>query len=465
MTALTTPQQREIAQSMLEDQNECLTVARLVAALQISRTNASRLLTELCSSSKTPTDATVIVTSNATANCHHNKSNDMEDEGWETVPCTVFSFKKQTTQPFEKDDSTFLYAIAPRTDATTSGKAESFVSSSHEQTLAQWRDWIRNRDTQQLQACVQASQDVIQSAESKEELEARWEQYRQPSTDLGAMSVSHATSSNSMAFKKKKAAVGAAAYFGANGKTKESKKTTTSSGSSSKVKDAKASTAKSSRSSAASSKNSSTLPKALKPVAKGGIVAGIRKASKLAQEEKENENKQISRKKIEEKKSIGNADDFVGDVDDDDDDDDSYQAPQKEEEPVAREFSRNSNNARQSQTADIDDDDDSLQEEEEDKDSTAKSEPMQIEQPQPKRRRRRKKLVQKTTVDESGYLHTETQEIWEEIPSDEEAEKPKAAAPARKPAVGKSKKQPPKKKGGKAKGGMKQGSLHSFFKK
>lgn len=37
-------------------------------------------------------------------------------------------------------------------------------------------------------------------------------------------------------------------------------------------------------------------------------------------------------------------------------------------------------------------------------------------------RRRRKKLVQKTSMDAQGYLHTETQEIWEDIPSDEEDE-------------------------------------------
>jgi len=39
------------------------------------------------------------------------------------------------------------------------------------------------------------------------------------------------------------------------------------------------------------------------------------------------------------------------------------------------------------------------------------------------RKRQRKKMVEKTSMDEKGYIHTETVTVWEDIPSDEELEK------------------------------------------
>jgi hypothetical protein len=68
-------------------------------------------------------------------------------------------------------------------------------------------------------------------------------------------------------------------------------------------------------------------------------------------------------------------------------------------------------------------------------------------------RRRRKKLIQKTSMDAQGYLHTETQEVWEDIPSDEEDE------PVFVP------KKPTTQQASNKKVNMKQGSLLGFFTK
>ena len=173
-------------------------------------------------------------------------------------------------------------------------------------------------------------------------------------------------------------------------------------------------------------------------------------SSKPKAEEKEN-NKRT--------KAIGNADDFVGDEEESEDEEEApVQKP-----AVVRERARPSA-----------DDLVLMDEDREDNEpvhSNAKAtvygamddfakpkEPAAATDEEPKRRRRRKRLVDKTTMDEHGYLHTETQEIWEDIPSDEEraeeeAKKAKAPASIR-----------PKKKVVKA-SGMKQGSLMGFFKK
>jgi hypothetical protein len=75
----------------------------------------------------------------------------------------------------------------------------------------------------------------------------------------------------------------------------------------------------------------------------------------------------------------------------------------------------------------------------------------------PSRRRRRKVTKEKTTVDPNGFLHTEIQEVWEDIPSDEE-ETQLVGSPIAKAA-------PPAKKTSTVKAGMKQKSLANFFQK
>lgn len=70
---------------------------------------------------------------------------------------------------------------------------------------------------------------------------------------------------------------------------------------------------------------------------------------------------------------------------------------------------------------------------------------------QPPRKKKVKKTIQKTTMDDKGYIHTEMVEVWEEVDDDEpvvkKASPPKKATAAKKPSQ------------------MKQGSLMGFFKK
>jgi hypothetical protein len=69
-----------------------------------------------------------------------------------------------------------------------------------------------------------------------------------------------------------------------------------------------------------------------------------------------------------------------------------------------------------------------------------------------KHHKRRKRLVDKTTMDANGYLHTETQAVWEDV-SDDEEERVVVKETIAKKASHKSTKH------------MKQGSLMGFFKK
>lgn len=78
-------------------------------------------------------------------------------------------------------------------------------------------------------------------------------------------------------------------------------------------------------------------------------------------------------------------------------------------------------------------------------------------------KRRRKKLVEKTTMDEKGYIHTETVCVWEDIPSDEE-DNTAQGSPPKKPrpsATGEGPRRPAAKKTK----GMKQAGLMGFFSK
>jgi hypothetical protein len=140
------------------------------------------------------------------------------------------------------------------------------------------------------------------------------------------------------------------------------------------------------------------------------------------------------------KKNIGNADDFVGDVDDDDD-----------EEEVRIDISQSNHHKAVPEAMDIDDehkhtqsgnehrndnvDNDLMDDDEDDNNKTSQNKTGAMDafvvankettvinnnSNATHSRRRRKKLVERTYTDAKGYLHTETQEIWEEIPSDEE---------------------------------------------
>jgi len=130
----------------------------------------------------------------------------------------------------------------------------------------------------------------------------------------------------------------------------------------------------------------------------------------------------------------GTADDFIGD----DDEDDEFLAQEQErqrrnrlqkQEKDKKEFRR----AEREQVA------------AKEKAAVAK---LQLDQEQVpiKSKKRRKRLVETTTMDANGYLHTETQAIWEDVSESEEIVVKQA--PVTKVT---------------AKNGMKQGSLMGFF--
>jgi hypothetical protein len=81
--------------------------------------------------------------------------------------------------------------------------------------------------------------------------------------------------------------------------------------------------------------------------------------------------------------------------------------------------------------------------------------------------RMRKRVVQRTFQDEHGYLQTELQEVWEEVPAGASKSPPQPAssapAPARPAAAASNKKSGPGKASGRA--ALKQGSLKGFFTK
>lgn len=208
---------------------------------------------------------------------------------------------------------------------------------------------------------------------------------------------------------------------------------------------------------------------------------------------KENLNKNEPVKSLAAMKDVGNADDFVGDMDDDEDDNDSevMEAPSIDgmdvDEPQETNVSKKTQRKAHTKMVIMDDDDDdnvrdtgikkvrtkksvAVVHGAMDAFTTVVAKPNEPENNHhsTKQRRRRKKLVDKTTVDENGYLHTETQEVWEDIPSEEEQDPSFSKGLALPAQISKSRPQElasinSKKKTNKA--NMKQGNLMGFFQK
>ena len=252
----------------------------------------------------------------------------------------------------------------------------------------------------------------------------------------------------------KKTATSAKHFFGASGKTAtattkiKSKAVPVDKKSASKPKPAK----------------SSVL--SFQPKSKDNSCQSIKSASNNKQQSSRDAEKENVLNKS--SKAVGNADDFLGDMDDEDNDSDSVnevdesrrvsktQTKTKERGAVAANPKKTVRRAYQMH--DSDSEEDAEQPVEGDVEKTAKVNVTVNDGA--KHRRRRKGLVEKTFTDENGYLYTETQTIWEDVPSDEEDvsvltnKKSTGAAPGKKA----------KKVSGPTKA-MKQGSLMGFFKK
>lgn len=129
--------------------------------------------------------------------------------------------------------------------------------------------------------------------------------------------------------------------------------------------------------------------------------------------------------------NVGTADDFVGD----EDEDDEFMEQEKERESRNAEIAKEQEARERARQ---------LEEERlraEEKSRKAAEAPVAVVG-----KKRRKRMVEKTTMDESGYMHTETTAVWEEIDDDEPV-----VATKRKPV--------------KSTKNMKQGNLMGFFAK
>lgn len=206
------------------------------------------------------------------------------------------------------------------------------------------------------------------------------------------------------------------------------------------------------------------------PKKKETIQSNITLSKKKGNRDSEKENVLNKSSKV-----VGNADDFLGDMDDEDDDNDDNDdmVLEKDEGRSDKKSLPTTNNdatkgAKPKKTArrayqlnDSDSDNESgsdVQPVEEHPEQTAKKNA--ITNDGAKQRRRRKRMVEKTFTDENGYLYTETQAVWEDVPSDEEDVS--ALASKKAPGAGPGKKAkkssaPPK--------ALKQGSIMGFFKK
>lgn len=338
--------------------------------------------------------------------------------------------EKGASLPWKEDKNCFLYALSTGEEA---------YSTAQERALAQLRDGKDNYPTA-LACDLIAPAPAVQTIMAQESLN---------SSDV----VPEAALEEPRVARK---ATTAAAFFG---KKKSAGKTSTTTSTADTTKKV-AATSSSATSKAASrakggTKSSSTVPSMFQRAAAASSSSSSNQKPKATVQQDEKENNKRP-------KTVGNADDFVGDEEESDDEQDEEMEP---EQAVVR-------GRPDDQVMVVDDEED----EEEEKEESAKAKPkiygamddfakpkepkpVQDDDNAPKHRRRRKTLVTKTTMDKSGYLHTETQEVWVDIPTDEEGEEaPKKVKPAA-PAPSRSKQKVVKPSG------MKQGSLASFFAK
>eukprot|EP00977_Amphora_coffeiformis_P012682 scaffold3199_cov165-Amphora_coffeaeformis.AAC.5 len=334
---------------------------------------------------------------------------------------TLFCLSTKTIQRGDapwNDDKTVLYALSTGEEA---------YSTAQERTLARLRDTAAN-------ASNELATDLIAAAP---EVEAQMTDM--VPTQAVASTAASSTVASLGAPRAPQKATTAAAFFG-------------------KKDDKKNSNAKP----ASSSQSSSQSKTAIKPVSNSMFRKASAKAkastSKSPPDEKENNKRP---------EPVGNADDFVGDEEESDEE-------MEDEVPQQKPAVVRGRAPRPKEDDQIMIADEVEEEEENDDDEKSKAKPTiygamddfaKPKEPSQestsdanKRRRRRKRLVEKTTMDKDGYLHTEKQEIWEDIPTDEEDEE---VAKKSKPAPGPAR---PKKSTVKA-AGMKQGNLMGFFSK
>lgn len=409
--------------------------------------------------------------------------------------------KGSSTTDVDDISNKFLYSLAVSSEGSAAAAAEP-ISTAHERDMACFRDMLQDKSNILTNNLVrnQNTWDSIAPADPVREVILRNVSSSQEDT---VMEDARATaSSTTVKYSRGPKKVTTANSFFADKKAAK----VSSTGSRKETAGVKASKASSSVGS--------------KPVSKtkgGACINATTGANKGHDEEKENQSKDRSELNQKQKqrqtpnsskkesfgksgsKTVGNADDFVGDLDDDDDDDDDVMDVSKAEDPAVEEEkprkkraspSSKSKSRKQKQPRptiyDDDDDDDGYNAQDYDDDCQPKvtgamdafakatsSKKVAADSGENgskgKNKRRRKRLVEKTTVDPSGYLHTETQEIWEDIPTDEEDTETVLTRGKPPQQLLKKTNQQSKKLGATSstksgkKGPMKQGSLMGFF--
>jgi hypothetical protein len=360
------------------------------------------------------------------------------------------------------------------------------IQIAHERDMALYRDMLVDNDNPESTTNISST---LLSANVKLDVIAPAEQllsvYRESITsgnDLAAHgdapheNTAASTMSSSSKNRLPKKATTAAAFFGDKGAGK--KKSVLPAKGSKTVAKAKKPTSNKSNITANTSGTKDGVTATI-PKKSAAVTATIPKKSAAVSKAKANEQDEKENNAVDDD-IVGNADNFVGDLDDDDDDDDVEEVVMQEPAIVRENKASSKRRAKAIQDDDEDDDNVNPSPDKKTKQKEAKPKPpvtgamdafattsqsqksettSNVDGSSKQKKRRRKKMVEKTTMDQSGYLHTETQEIWEDVPSDEEEPVSTIKAPPKLAPVKN------KKVATNGKSDMKQGSLMGFFKK
>ena len=289
---------------------------------------------------------------------------------WIAPQHTVFRLRTSTTVPTTDGGTTVVFALASR-EATES------VTTAHERDMIQMREQVvEKRSSSDWESAIAPADDILQSKDLQTE-RTRVVVAREESSSTAAAPM-HKPFANAKA-----KPTTAASFFAKPGAKKESSVKTTK-----KQKVVKATT----------TTTTTTTTENNKVVSNSNI-----------SQEKENIKNIPKKAKVGAPSKVGNADDFEADEEESDD------------EVVV--VVKKNNNRKEIAAA-------RKEAEEEEQPAPPSPQPASpvrgamdafAEKDPNRKRKRRKKLVEKTTM-VNGYLRTETEAIWEDVPTDEEEE-------------------------------------------
>jgi DNA polymerase subunit Cdc27 len=537
-------QQQPFLSSCLHDQLQCVSISGMASACGISRPAAAREL-QIFYDNAMQDDSTkktyrvtccrtsvetihgfdTTIRAVAESDEHDEITTAVDVTVPESIPSTVFSLmaKSVSTRTSKDDDvdtrkganvkhqsgdgaavETCIYALAlvqPDHDGYgNAGTTESLLTA-HERYLAQQRDQLvtktfMDHSLNDEEAFIVPSNEVDRQLETLPPPTLRWWEANESNNSIGSSRLAQLPN------KKREAAMvptTAASFFASNKAT--SKKVSEDEKENTAAKKVEMMAA-SKTSSSQNKQHGSNRPTAVsKPAAAAVASSSSNKALTLSSQSSTGSGTLSTNPS----KGVGNADDFVGDMEEDEDEDESVPdsktaSPMNVDEDddtlpdVAKQRPARKAATKQPkpQRAILDDDEVMVMDQEEHPRRQPAKKPRSklvasvdagamdayttqrrtvpsqssatatASSTGPQQRRRQKQWVEKTTLDANGYLRTESQEVWVDVPSDDES----PAAPAATPAALVPK--PPTKKavsGKTKKPAMKQGNLMGFFQK